>query len=238
MSAPGSFGYRHIRNRAKAMTTKGEAEFFFASLLGYLDESNRRVPERKLLAAKGGFFIHCLGHSFGGRFLVAAIKAAVAPTERARKLLAIAHRETGFAFTVDSLVVLQMAASAKSFAGEFSQLLNAGPLSGPIVLTYSTNDRALCLWHRLSEWGQAGIGCRGAAEPRARIAEIALKNAAVHYGDEDLASDITNVNASDSYRTGGVAERAHSDFWRPETLHLIASVTAQIRGRAARGTRT
>jgi len=76
-----------------------------------------------------------------------------------------------------------------------------------------------------------------ASAPRSRIARIDLKDAAVPYGDDDFASDITNVNASNRYRTGGVAERAHSDFWHPETLHLIVSITAQIRARAARSTR-
>jgi hypothetical protein len=81
-----------------------------ASLLGYLDQGNVRGSDRKVLRAKAGFYVHCLGHSFGGRFLAAAIKAAAAPTARTRKILA-ARRETGFDFNVDTLCVLQMALS-------------------------------------------------------------------------------------------------------------------------------
>ena len=67
-----------IRNRAKQMTTRGHAASFLASLLGYLDADNKREfdANRKVLVAKDGFYLHCLGHSFGGRFLTAAIKDA------------------------------------------------------------------------------------------------------------------------------------------------------------------
>ena len=107
-------GYKKIRDRTKHMTTEGEAEFFLASLLGYLDRGNQRSPERKLLRAKDGFYVHCLGHSFGGRFLAAAINAAASPVARERKILA-ARRETGSAFNVDSLCVLQIAVRAQGF---------------------------------------------------------------------------------------------------------------------------
>jgi hypothetical protein len=173
--------------------------------------------------------VHCLGHSFGGRFLTAAIRAAAAPTERSRKILAVAHRETGFDFNVDSLCVLQMAAGNKSFQAEFSALLK-GPLCGPIVLTHSTADSALCTWHRLSE-SQAGIGCEGALEPRDRIGSISMRNVEAPYLGADFVSDITNVNASQYFVGGGWVEGAHSEFWHTETLHLIASVVEQVRSR-------
>lgn len=225
-SLPTLSGYKKIRDRAKHMTTQGEAEFFLASLLGYLDLGNRRSSERKVLRAKNGFYVHCLGHSFGGRFLAAAIKAAASPVARDRKILA-AHRETGSAFNVDSLCVLQMAAGAKAFGSEFEALLN-GPICGPIALTNSTSDKALCSWHSLSE-GEPGIGCSGAVEPRERIGSISLQAVDSPYPDSAFSKDITNVNAAEYFTGGGWIEGAHSQFWRTETMHLIASLVEQVR---------
>jgi hypothetical protein len=226
-SLPTLSGYKKIRNRAKRMTTEGEAEFFLASLLGYLDEGNVRDSGRKVLRAKAGFYVHCLGHSFGGRFLAAAITAAAAPTERTRKILAAAHRETGFDFNVDSLCVLQMAAGNRAFQTEFSALFK-GPMCGPVVLTHSTSDKALCTWHTVSE-SEPGIGCEGAVEPRDRIGSITMRTVDVPYSGSDFSKDITNVNASEYFVGGGWIEGAHSEFWHSETLHLITSMVERVR---------
>src|ERR1700733_1189471 len=228
VSLPGPIGYRRIRERAKDMTTKGHAALCLASLLGYLDADNSRTSGRKPLQGRGGYYVLCIGHSFGGRFLAAAINVAATPSRPCRSLLAAVRRETGFAFTVDSLCVLQMAAPARAFGDEFSAVLDKGPLSGPIVLTHSIHDRALCLWHKVSEW-QSGIGCRGAIEPAGRIGAIALRPSTIPYSDHDFAHDITNVDASAYFTRGGLAEEAHSDFWQEETLHLIASIAEQVR---------
>jgi hypothetical protein len=225
-SLPTLSGYKKIRDRAKQMTTQGEAEFFLASLLGYLDLGTQRSSGRKVLRAKDGFYVHCLGHSFGGRFLSAAIKAAATPVVRERKILA-AHRETGLAFNVDSLCVLQMAAGHKAFLSEFEALLN-GPICGPIALTTSTSDTALCTWHSVSE-GEPGIGCTGAVEPHERIGSINMLTVGTRYPDTAFSKDITNVNASEYFRGGGWIEGAHSQFWHTETMHLIASLVEQVR---------
>jgi hypothetical protein len=227
-STPGLLGYKKIRNRAKQMTTKGEAEFFLASLLGYLDQENERDLNRKVLRARHGYYVHCLGHSFGGRFLTAAIKEAAEPSEGSRRILAAAHRETGFEFNVDSMCVFQMAAGAQSFEHEFSALLGSSPLCGPIVLTHSTADLALCMWHRFGEL-EAGIGCGGATAPRDKIGWITLKTIDSSYGETEFSKDITNVNASQIFKKGEWGVGAHSDFWHTETLHLIASVAEQVR---------
>jgi hypothetical protein len=225
-SLPTPGGYKKIRDRAALMTTKGEAEFFLASLLGYLDRENVRGPTNKVLRTRRGFYLHCLGHSFGGRFLTAAIRAAATPTDRSRKLLAAAYRDTGLPFTVDSLCILQMAAPANAFGTEFSSLL-AGPLSGPIVLTHSTADKALCTWHKRIE-PELGIGCLGATAPQGLLGSISLRPADSPYADTDFSKDITNVDASRLFTEGGL-EGGHSDFWHEETLHLIASVVEQTR---------
>ena len=226
-STHGAIGYRRIRDRAKKMTTSGTAAFFLASLLGYLDANNERTKGHKVLLARGGFYLHCIGHSFGGRFLAAAIQAAAKPAVSARKLLAPALRDTGLPFNVDSLSVLQMAAGAKSFGGEFSYLLGTGPLCGPVVLTHSAGDRALCQWHRLIE-GETGIGCEGAVEPKKRIGSIVLKPVDTPYLISDFSKDITNVDASQVFAKGPWIEGAHSDFWHAETFHLLASVVEQV----------
>jgi hypothetical protein len=226
-SLPTLGGYTKIRNRAKRMTTEGEAEFFLASLLGYLDKDNARSASRKVLVAKDGFYVHCLGHSFGGRFLAAAIQFAAKPQAQKRKILAAAHRETGYDYNVDSLCVLQMAAGNTAFAGDFASLLS-GPLCGPIVLTNSEFDKALCKWHAVSE-GEEGIGCHGASEPHERIGSIKLRPVDQPYGPDDFARDITNVDASAFYVGGPWIEGAHSQFWQTETMHLIASVAEQVR---------
>jgi hypothetical protein len=228
-STPGPLGYRKIRNRAKRMTTAGEAEFFLASLLGYLDAGNKRDSGHKVLVARDGYYVHCLGHSFGGRFLAAAIQAAATPAERDRKVLA-AHRDTGFPFNVDSLCVLQMAAGAESFGEEFSGLLKTSPLCGPVILTYSTADRALCTWHGAAE-AERGIGCKGATAPADHIGWIEIHPVDSPYSNSDFSKDITNVNASRLFRKGGWAEGGHSDFFHAETLHLITSVVEQIHRR-------
>lgn len=231
-STPGLLGYKKIRARAKQMTTEGEAEFFLASLLGYLDTENKRdfdskrPANRKVLVARDGYYVHCVGHSFGGRFLTAAIKAAAEPIPSRRKVLA-AHRETKYAFNVDSLCVLQMAAGRDSFGAEFSSLL-AGPICGPIILTHSTSDRANCLWHKVSET-ESGIGCEGAAAPADRIGKITLHPVSSAYPNTAFAMDITNVDSSHLFKDGGWAEGGHSDFWYEETLHLITSIVEQTR---------
>jgi hypothetical protein len=222
-SLPTHSGYKKIRDRAKRMTAQGEAEFFLASLLGYLDRGNQRSPQRKLLKA---FYVHCLGHSFGGGFLAAAIKAAATPVPQERKILA-AHRETGLAFNVDDLCVLQMAAGCRAFESEFETLLQ-GPICGPIVLTHSWSDKALCTWHSLIE-GEPGIGCSGAFEPRDRIGSVNLHSIDTSYPATSFDKDITNVNASEYFTGGGWIEGAHSQFWHAETIHLVASLVEQVR---------
>lgn len=228
VSTPGPIGYRTMRNRANQMTTRGTAEFLLASLLGYLNATNHRSAGAAVLRAQAGFFVHCLGHSFGGRFLAAAIKAAATPTERIHKVLSAVKRDTAYQFTVDSLCVLQMAAPASAFYSEFISLLDESPLSGPIVLTHTRHDRALCVWHSLVE-GQAGIGCKGATSPSTRIGFAVMLDPGTPYPGDAFAKDITNVDASGVFCADERFVGAHSDIWHQETFHLIASVVEQVR---------
>ena len=245
MSRPGPIGYRRIRDRARKLTDEGEAEFFLASLLGYLEVKNARVEGigSKVLRARGGFSVHCIGHSFGGRFLVAALRAAAAPKSpktlglmkdvgmASRRVLS-AGTDERFEFTADSMMIFQMAAPAKSYSSELQLLVTSSPLSGPVVLTHSRKDRANCLWHRAAEWGQPGIGCRGAKEPSREIQAIRLKELDKSYSVKDFNSRIVNVDATWAFRKAWLrVEGAHSDFWYAESIHLLLSLVNLLRAR-------
>ncbi len=236
MSLPTMRGYRRIRDRAAAMTESGYAEFFLASLLGYLEGKNERGASSKVLRAKGGFYVHCLGHSFGGRFLTAAIRAAANPQSpktlslmksagaSARKTLSAAAGANGFEFTIDSLLVFQMAAPNAGFGSQLASLVNESPLRGPVVLTHSIHDRANCLWHGASEW-ERGIGCAGAAEPKAEIGRFTLGGLRRKYTAKDFNARIVNVDATAAFENAGLKpEGAHSDFWYEESIHLALSL--------------
>jgi hypothetical protein len=230
-------GYETIRARAAAMTDSGDAEFFLAALLGYLDANNQRGAG-KTLQASGGYYVHCIGHSFGCRFLAAAIRAAARPQARTLSLLGAlgkhkratlsARSERLFAFTVDSVCFLQMAAPTANFSDTLTLLVDESPLRGPVALTHSRYDRANCLWHKLSD-GEVGIGCGGAREPAHWISQIVLRPSDEAYQATDFGSLIVNVDADAIYRKGRWRpEGAHSDFWYKETIHLILSLARHM----------
>ena len=229
-------GYRTIRNRAQQLTEEGEAEFFLASLLGYLDGKNQRVAGRgsKTLRAKGGFYVHCLGHSFGGRFLTSAIQACATPNVKTLTLLGVLDAEQRqvlsvaepkrFDFTIDTVCILQMAAPAWGFGDQLQKLVVDAPITGPVALTHSASDRANCLWHAKIENGESGIGCTGAKEPADLIGGITMHPPSEPYQAEAFRARITNVDASAVYHSNNVVTGAHSNYWHDETMHLIAGL--------------
>jgi hypothetical protein len=247
MSAASLGGYKRMRDRARAMTDQGYAEFFLASLLGYLEgyKGGRSGGMPTTLRAARGFRVHCVGHSFGGRFLTAAIRAAATPEspktlsllrefrESRSQLLGASPANAGrFEFTVDSIVVFQMAAPHASFGSQLRALLDEAPLSGPIVLTHSPHDKANCRWHWYAEWFECGIGCRGASQPRESIHAIRLKPLDQPYAATDLPPRrVINVDASSAYTRSSLMEvsGAHSDFWYEESIHLLLSVAEAAR---------
>ena len=234
-------GYREIRDRAAQMTEQGEAEFFLASLLGYLDRRNTRQggPGSKTLAAAGGFYVHCLGHSFGGRFLTAAVNAAATPQAQTLSLLRRigrgSHQVLGvtqasrFQFTVDSMLIFQMAAPSSGFALPLTALIRDAPFRGPLMTTFSAHDTANCFWHNTIEKEKA-IGCLGVAEPHGAVTTIALAELAYDYGPEDFGKDIVNVDASAYFDESGPITGAHSDFYYEESVHLLLSLVNHVRG--------
>ena len=227
-SNPFPWGYRRIRDRAHAMTTNGHAEFVIAHILGYFN-SVREPPSAaaSTLQTSSGQYLHCVGHSFGGRFLCEAIMAAdnpVAPT------LAWPWTDKRYPYTVDTLLVFQMAARPDDFARRYAKLLTDSAISGPVVLTFSHADRALGLWHRATEYTR-GLGARGATAPRESIQTVPLPQASERLTLDPAAGRIVNVDCTWRFKRGRFArvEGAHSDIWYPESANLLLSLAEAAR---------
>jgi esterase/lipase superfamily enzyme len=216
-SHPFRNGYRRIRDRAHTMTTAGHASHVLAALLGYLDMNRRRPYGSDSLRTYGGQYLHCIGHSFGCRFLGEAILQAADPPP-------LPSLEwpwpLEFPFAVDSFVGFQMAAPADIFDDRFRPLVDGrAPIVGPITLTVSPRDRALSTWHRVAE-GRPGLGAVGATG----WPTVSLHHLCQDYTVGEFAK-VTNVDAGWLYRRGRFTfSGAHSDIWYPESVHLLLSL--------------
>ncbi|WP_221348331.1 alpha/beta hydrolase [Streptomyces beigongshangae] len=222
-SAPLLHGYRRIRDRAHSLTTEGYAAHVIAALLGYLNEE-RAVPAGATAGTAGGQYLTCVGHSFGGRLLCQAVQeSALEGTGTAGPV----HVDPRYPYSVDNLLVFQMAARPDSFSpsGVFHRLLTAAPISGPVTLTRSRRDRATGVWHRLAErtGGIGTVGLRGADPPPA---ELCLRKPDEAYDDADLAHRLVEVDASRCYvgSPWNLISGAHSDIRHPESAHLLLSL--------------
>jgi esterase/lipase superfamily enzyme len=228
-SNPMPAGYRRIRDRAHAMTTHGHAEYVLAALLGYLnlirDQPTAGPPT---LRARSGQYLHLVGHSFGGRFLGEAIKEAANP--QGPPILPLPPPNPHYPYTVDNLLIFQMAAHPDIFTRELAAVLNNSPIHGPVTLTFSNADRANCIWHRFTEQAP-GIGCNGATSPPAH--STALRRVGKDYPHGELNHPLINVDASWLYQRGRwlLPQGAHSDYWYPESVHLLLTLAAHARHR-------
>jgi hypothetical protein len=219
-SGPTYWGYKRIRDRAHAMTEHGHASRVLAFLLGYLDRRRGGVAASNVLRLPGGQYLHCVGHSFGGRFLAQAVIDAANPDTAMLPLLPV---NPHYQFTVDNLLVFQMAAPPDIFGGRFGPLLEDAPLQGPVCLTFSRHDQATGLLHAVAEH-RRGIGYRGATQPAASVKTIALHRADQPYALADLRSPIVNLDASWRYRRRVPPSGAHSDIGHAESAHLLLSL--------------
>ncbi|MFC9457388.1 hypothetical protein [Streptomyces sp. NPDC056983] len=231
-------GYRRIRDRAHAMSApaQGHAPHVLAHLLGYLDTQRPDPAAPPVLANRDGQYIHLVGHSFGGRFLCEAVQWAAEP-DTPRVLGWSTPLTPGRPFSVDSMVIFQMAAPRDAFDRLFPYLFPSGgksnaPLRGPLVLTHSRWDRATGFWHLRAE-GSAGIGHSGAAA--APVPQFHTRLLPMHepYPLSKLDHRLINVDASVRFR-GSARSRlapagAHSDFDHPESAHLLLSLAALSR---------
>jgi esterase/lipase superfamily enzyme len=222
MSNPFPSGYRRIRDRAHAMTTEGRAALVLGRLLGYLNTHRRLPGGPPALRSATGQYLHCVGHSFGGRFLVEAVQAAA---DQRPPTLGWQRDNPRYPYTVDTLLVFQMAARPDVFTDRFARVLTDAPINGPIVLTNSRADRATGLWHRLAE-GTPGIGHIGAARPPQHVTSVRLHTIDQPYLRAELDSRIVNVDANWRFRRGRLwhPAGAHSDFWHPESAHMLLSL--------------
>jgi hypothetical protein len=218
-SNPFPSGYRRIRDRAHAMTTDGHAAAVLAQLLGYLNAHRTLPGGPPTLRNSAGQYLHCVGHSFGGRFLTEAVAAAA---DQRPPTLGWNRSNPRYPYAVDTLLVFQMAALPDALSG---RLLGDAPINGPVVLTSSRADRATGLWHRLAE-GTPGIGHIGATVPAGDIGHARLRRETEAYRHDELDHRIVNVDASWRYRRGRWwrPAGAHSDIWYPESAHLLLSL--------------
>jgi hypothetical protein len=213
-------GYARIRERAHQMTEHGHASRVLAFLLSYLDQQRVRPGGRNVLQMPGGQYLHCVGHSFGGRFLAQAVIDAANPVTATLPLL---PANPQYPFTVDNLLLFQMAAPPDIFGGRLRPLLDDAPLQGPVCLTFSRHDQATCLLHKLAE-GRRGIGCVGASAPADMVKTISMRPADSPYPAADLQARIVNVDASRSYTRRMPPSGAHSDLGHPESAHLLLTL--------------
>ncbi|MFF4818600.1 hypothetical protein ACFY2K_28925 [Kitasatospora sp. NPDC001309] len=238
-SLPTLHGYRRIRERAHAMSARGQAGRILGHLLGYLDTGRGRPDAPRVLANRHGQYLHLLGHSFGGRFLCEAVQYA-ADRPAGPPVLSWTARpgDPGRPFTVDSALVFQMAAPRDAFTRLFPRLFlgpgRAGaPLRGPLVLTHSRWDRATGFWHLRAE-GHPGIGHSGTGAAPVPQFTTRLRPTDSPYPHTDLDHPIVNIDAGHRYRGSLAARRlhpsgAHSDFQHPESAHLLLSLASHSR---------
>lgn len=224
MSNPLLAGYRRIRYRAHHMSTSGRAADIIAQLLGYLNQIRSTPTGPAVLRTRPGQYLHCVAHSFGGRFLLQAVIeiGAAKPT-----VLGWNRADPRYPYAVDTLLVFQMAATPDIFttSQRFTRILTDSPVNGPLVLTHSKADRATGLWHRIAE-GQRGIGAVGVREPAEHVSATNLRSSTTPYRRDDFPTPIVNIDASTRFRRGRwlKPQGAHSDYWYPESAHLLLSL--------------
>lgn len=223
-SLPSLGGYRRIRDRAHAMSTRGHAPRVIGQLLGYLDLTRPGPAAPAVLGTRDGTYLHVIGHSFGCRFVCEAVQWAA---DEPPTLGWSTPRPPGRPFTVDSMLLLQMAAPRDAFATTFTALGTA-PLHGPVVATYSQHDRANGFWHLRAE-KRAGIGYAGIGTAPAPVSGILMHDTGTAYPVADLDHRFVSVDASKVFTHGSGLAGAHSDHLRPETAHLLLSLANHSR---------
>ncbi|MFF3837586.1 hypothetical protein [Streptomyces sp. NPDC001930] len=235
-SLPGKKGYERIRDRAHAMSAEGQghAPYVIGHLLGYLDSERTDPSGPAVLANRTGQYLHLMGHSFGGRFLCEAVQRAA---EQPPVLGWGTPYDPRHPFTVDSMLIFQMAAPRDAFLRHYDTLFPTAtrpgaPLRGPIALTHSRWDRATGFWHLRAEKAP-GIGHSGAGAAPVPQFSTRLLPTDSDYPQQVLDHRLVNIDADWLYR-GSRRTRlhpsgAHSDFLRPESAHLLLTLAERSR---------
>ncbi|MFI2762355.1 hypothetical protein ACH5A3_26380 [Streptomyces echinatus] len=231
-------GYRGIRDRAHAMGARdgnGHAAHVLARLLGYLDATRADPRAAPVLANRDGQYLHLMGHSFGCRLVCEAVQWAAEARLDDTLGWSAGDDSPSRPFTVDSMLLFQMAARRDAFLSLFPHLLpsdthDGAPLRGPVVTTYSRHDRATGFWHLRAE-RQSGIGHSGIGPAPAPMFTTRLLPPDEPYPFSALDHRFVNVDASDVYVRGGRLNPAgaHSDHVRPESAHLLLTLANHSR---------
>ncbi|GAB2947166.1 hypothetical protein GCM10023080_002210 [Streptomyces pseudoechinosporeus] len=226
-------GYRRIRDRAHAMGAHdgdGHAAYILGQLLGYSDAERADPGAAPVLANRDGQYLHLVGHSFGCRFLCEAVQWATDAQREDTLGWSAVGCSPNRPFTVDSMLLFQMAARRDAFLSLFASILpsdrhDGAPLSGPIVATYSRHDRANGFWHLRAE-RQHGIGHSGIGPAPAPMYTTRLLPLDERYPLSALDHRFVNVDASEVYVRGRrfSPAGAHSDHLRPESAHLLMTI--------------
>ncbi|MEV7883090.1 hypothetical protein ACWD3I_11825 [Streptomyces sp. NPDC002817] len=206
------------------MSTAGHASRVIGRLLGCLDAHRADPASAPVLADRDGQYLHLVGHSFGCRFLCEAVQWAA---DEPDTLGWSTPEPPGRPFTVDSMLLLQMAAPRDAFAATFTALGEA-PLRGPVAATYSQHDRATGFWHLRAE-KHAGIGYAGIGTAPAPVSAIRMLPTGEPYPLASLDHRFVSVDASDVFVHGHGPAGAHSDHVRPESAHLLLSLADHSR---------
>ena len=129
--------------------------FMMKARTGLIGQSGVYATLREITAANPGLNLHLIGHSFGARLVTAVAQGpnGGAPLPiRSLTLLQAAFSHGGFSNNFDS----------KGHAGGFRSVIAQGRVQGPIVLTYTGNDKVVGLAYplacRLSGDNASGYG--------------------------------------------------------------------------------
>ncbi|GGZ18339.1 hypothetical protein GCM10010387_08520 [Streptomyces inusitatus] len=226
-SGPLRRGYRMIRSRAHALSADGgHAPRVIGQLLDGLNERRADPSAARVLANRAGQYVHLVGHSFGCRVLCEAVQWAAG--DRPGQTLGWSRpAPAGRPFTVDSMLLLQMAAPRNAFETMFAALADA-PLHGPVVATHSRRDWATGLWHKLADQ-RRGIGSRGIGRAPEPVSAIRMLPPDEPYPKRSLDHWFVSVDAGEVFTAGWGPSGAHSDHLHPETAHLLLSLANHSR---------
>jgi hypothetical protein len=180
---------------------------------------------REIRAAAPNLRVHLVGHSFGGRLVTAAAMGSagsesVAPASMT--LLQAAFSHNGFAENFD-----------REHDGFFREVVVRGKVAGPIVITYSKNDRAVGIAYpiasRFARQNSAdlgdendifgGIGRNGALKrvtPEAVVAELLEENGDYRFA----AGKLYNLQ-------GDRWIKDHSDVKGPQVANALLAAAAR-----------
>lgn len=182
----------------------------------------------QLAAAPGIKRIHLVGHSFGGRLVTAAAKAA-SPTDKLHSmtLLQAAFSHNGFSAAGNE-------GGTDIDEGYFRSVITEKRIKGPILITFSRHDHAVAkayaIASRISRQNAASLG--GPTDPYGGIGA----NGAQRLGASAVSAKVTALfdkGASYQWEQGKVHNLAghdfissHGDVSSPQVAWAIASAIA------------